>query len=81
MERSSILNTQKKAALTLFIVVICFILCWTPYLVYATYGSAIENKELIPGWLNPMVSCSITRESALKRGLQESGIDVESGRR
>jgi hypothetical protein len=28
-----------------------------------------------------MVSCSITRESALKRGLQESGIDVESGRR
>lgn len=42
---------------TLFIVLICFLLCWLPYLFYINFATVIQNKQDIPVYLNPLAYC------------------------
>ena len=51
-----LLAQQKHITMTLILMVICFILCWTPYIIYATYMSAIPDKNKIPHNFNAIVS-------------------------
>lgn len=41
---------------TLFIVIVCYTLCFAPYLFYTFYTTIIQNKDDIPAFLNPLVS-------------------------
>lgn len=44
---------QKKVATTLFLVLACFLLCWTPFVLYS--NAAVMSGD-IPTILNPLVS-------------------------
>lgn len=48
---------QKKVATTLFLVLACFLLCWTPFVIYSNW--AAFNRKIpspIPLIMNPLVS-------------------------
>uniref|UniRef100_T1E1B3 Putative Octopamine receptor type 2 n=1 Tax=Cupiennius salei TaxID=6928 RepID=T1E1B3_CUPSA len=45
---------QKKVATTLFLVLSCFLLCWTPFVLYSNAAVFIADKEAIPPILNPL---------------------------
>ncbi|KAK3788350.1 hypothetical protein RRG08_025077 [Elysia crispata] len=53
VEEEYILATQKKVAVTLFIVLACFFFMALPYVSYATYTTVNSNKEF-PSFLNPV---------------------------
>ncbi|XP_077867090.1 trace amine-associated receptor 1-like [Saccoglossus kowalevskii] len=48
---TSISNTQKKATITMFIVMAIFVLCWTPYFVYASC-LIVRGFHYLPLWFN-----------------------------
>lgn len=45
---------QKRINITLFLVLICFLLCWTPYMIYTFYVNSRGNKTHVPEILNPV---------------------------
>ncbi|GIY07485.1 g_PROTEIN_RECEP_F1_2 domain-containing protein [Caerostris darwini] len=45
---------QKKVATTLFLVLACFLLCWTPYLLYSNAAVMVKDKSKLPPILNPL---------------------------
>ncbi|XP_035212804.1 melanopsin-like, partial [Stegodyphus dumicola] len=45
---------QKKVATTLFLVLACFLLCWTPFVLYSNAAALIKDKSKIPPILNPL---------------------------
>lgn len=47
---------QKKVATTLFLVLACFLLCWTPFVLYSNTAAIIKDKSAVPLILNPLVS-------------------------
>ena len=47
---------QKRITITLLLVLVCFVLCWTPYVVYSIYISSIKDKTTINGNANAIVS-------------------------
>lgn len=47
---------QKKIAWTLIIVLICFLVCLSPYVAYSTAVAFVKNKDAVPLILNPLVS-------------------------
>lgn len=55
LEKDTILAQQKKVTITLFIVLACFICCWLPYHVYASYVSYRKNEHGYPPIINALV--------------------------
>lgn len=53
VEEEYILATQKKVAVTLFIVLAFFFLMALPYVSYATY-TTVNSHKVFPGFLNPV---------------------------
>lgn len=47
---------QKKVATTLFLVLACFLICWTPFVIYSNLVAFIKNKAAVPLIFNPLVS-------------------------
>ncbi|XP_021356360.1 dopamine D2-like receptor isoform X2 [Mizuhopecten yessoensis] len=45
-------SEARAVAKTLFIVLLCFLLCWLPYFCYTNIGAFITNKADIPPYLN-----------------------------
>ncbi|XP_064614368.1 tachykinin-like peptides receptor 86C isoform X2 [Liolophura sinensis] len=54
LEKDTILAQQKKVTITLFIVLACFICCWLPYHVYASYVSYRKNEHGYPPIINAL---------------------------
>ncbi|XP_076360965.1 pinopsin-like isoform X1 [Tachypleus tridentatus] len=48
------LDQQKSVAMTLFLVMACFLLCWTPYVTYSTSVAFVRDKTSIPFIFNPL---------------------------
>jgi len=47
---------QKHIAVTLVLVVVMFIVCWTPLVVYAIYSTLVRDEDRIHHLANPVVS-------------------------
>lgn len=45
---------QKRISVTLLVVLICFITCWTPYIIYSCYAAFIKDKTRVPVIANPL---------------------------
>ncbi|XP_077513534.1 melatonin receptor type 1B-B-like isoform X2 [Amblyomma americanum] len=45
---------QKRINITLFLVLICFLVCWSPYMIYTFYVNSRGDKALVPEILNPV---------------------------
>ncbi|KAG8190759.1 hypothetical protein JTE90_024885 [Oedothorax gibbosus] len=45
---------QKKVATTLFLVLACFLLCWTPFVLYSNAVVMVKDKSKVPLILNPL---------------------------
>jgi len=45
--------------MTLVIVMVCFLLCWSPYIVYSCMLLYMDEKDAVPKFLNPIVSAYI----------------------
>ncbi|XP_013784556.1 histamine H2 receptor-like [Limulus polyphemus] len=45
---------QKSVTVTLFLVMTCFLLCWTPYVTYSTSVAFVRDKHIIPVIFNPL---------------------------
>jgi len=56
VDEDDVYEQQKHIALTLILVVVMFIVCWTPLVVYAIYSTLVRNEELIHHLANPVVS-------------------------
>ncbi|KAF4528603.1 hypothetical protein B566_EDAN009207 [Ephemera danica] len=52
--RNSVLQ-QKHITVTLIIVMVCFLACWTPYIIYSCLLVILTDKESVPPILNPIV--------------------------
>jgi magnesium-transporting ATPase (P-type) len=50
---------QKHVTVTLVIVMVCFLLCWSPYIVYSCMLLYMDEKDAVPKFLNPIVSAYI----------------------
>lgn len=48
-------SQQKRISITLFFVLACFLLCWTPFVIYSTSVAIMKNKGLMPLVVNPIV--------------------------
>ncbi|KAL5007113.1 hypothetical protein ScPMuIL_015919, partial [Solemya velum] len=57
LEKDNIIAQQKRVAVTLFMVLVCFIVCWLPYHVYTMYVTFEKDKESIPGFANALAYC------------------------
>jgi len=52
---------QRHIAVTLILVVVMFIVCWTPLVVYAIYTTMVRDEERIHHLANPVVRlCTFT---------------------
>ncbi|GAB6032588.1 hypothetical protein CHUAL_011480 [Chamberlinius hualienensis] len=51
--RNSIMQ-QKRISVTLFVVLICFLVCWSPYIIYSCYAAFVKNKDKVPKIANPL---------------------------
>ena len=56
MEKELIYMQQRRITLTLLIVLVFFVICWTPYIMYSVYVSSIEDKSTMSEYANPFVS-------------------------
>ncbi|XP_041366124.1 probable G-protein coupled receptor No9 isoform X2 [Gigantopelta aegis] len=54
LEKDVVLSQQKRVAITLFIVLACFVLCWIPYHIYASYVSYRKDKAHFSEFVNPL---------------------------
>ncbi|XP_071102740.1 beta-1 adrenergic receptor-like isoform X2 [Haliotis cracherodii] len=54
LEQDVILAQQKKVAVTLFIVLACFITCWIPYNIYTIYVTSLKDKKHFSIYINPL---------------------------
>lgn len=63
-EKDSVIAQQKRITITLFIVLAVFILCWTPYLVYSVYATALRDRSSISVYANAVVSSGSSRSSS-----------------
>lgn len=60
MEKELIYVQQRRITLTLFIVLVFFVICWTPYIIYSIWVSFVENKDTMSRFANPIVSPCLT---------------------
>ncbi|XP_037068829.1 octopamine receptor 1-like [Pollicipes pollicipes] len=63
-ERSSVLQ-QQRIAVTLFLVLACFLLCIAPYIVYSNGLVMARDKDAVPLILNPIAYWCVYLNSAL----------------
>ena len=56
VDESEVYEQQKHIAVTLILVVVMFIVCWTPLVVYAIYSTLIRDDDRIHHLANPVVS-------------------------
>ncbi|XP_046543665.1 neuropeptide FF receptor 2-like [Haliotis rubra] len=54
LEQDVILAQQKKVAVTLFIVLACYITCWIPYNIYTIYVTSLKDKNNFSIYINPL---------------------------
>ncbi|XP_021356351.1 beta-2 adrenergic receptor-like [Mizuhopecten yessoensis] len=54
---NSLRAPESEVLKTFFIVLVCFLLCWTPYFVYTNYVTIIPNKDDIPVHFNLVAFC------------------------
>ncbi|XP_023223922.1 alpha-2 adrenergic receptor-like [Centruroides sculpturatus] len=47
-------SQQKKITVTLVLVLACFLLCWTPFIVYSSAVSILKDKSKMPSIINPV---------------------------
>lgn len=47
---------QKRINITLVLVLLCFLLCWSPYMIYTFIVNSRTSKTQVPYILNPVVS-------------------------
>ncbi|XP_013786636.2 alpha-2Db adrenergic receptor-like [Limulus polyphemus] len=45
---------QKRVSMTLVLVLSCFLICWTPYVLYSTTVAFIQDKSKVPLVINPI---------------------------
>lgn len=50
------LNQQRRISGTLFLVLACFLFCWTPYILYTCTAAFLRDKIDVPLLANPVVS-------------------------
>jgi hypothetical protein len=55
-DKQTIINQQTRAVVTMFMIMVTFLLCWTPYTVYAVSSSIVKDKDKIPHNVNAFVS-------------------------
>ncbi|XP_067137200.1 beta-1 adrenergic receptor-like [Centruroides vittatus] len=51
----SSVSQQKRISITLFFVLACFLICWTPFVLYSTSVAIMKNKTMMPLVVNPIV--------------------------
>jgi len=56
VDESEVYEQQKHIAVTLVLVVVMFIVCWTPLVVYAIYSTLVRDEDRIHHLANPVVS-------------------------
>ncbi|XP_013409099.1 octopamine receptor 1-like [Lingula anatina] len=49
-----IVSQEKQMTVTLLIMIIVFFVCWTPFMVYCIFASAVEDKTTIPHELHAL---------------------------
>ncbi|ESO82070.1 hypothetical protein LOTGIDRAFT_170344 [Lottia gigantea] len=54
LDNNLIVAQQKKIFKTLIMVLACFILCWIPYQLYASYTTIVKDKEHFSPYINPV---------------------------
>ncbi|XP_033761419.1 beta-2 adrenergic receptor-like [Pecten maximus] len=54
---NSMRTPESEILKTFFIVLVCFLLCWSPYFVYTNYVTIIPNKHDIPVHFNLVAFC------------------------
>ena len=55
-EKDTIFLQQRRITMTLFMVLIIFVLSWTPYIIYSVYASMLKDKTQINHSANAIVS-------------------------
>ena len=45
---------ERRLSITFIIIVVGFIICWTPIFVYLNYASVVKDKSTIPTLINPI---------------------------
>ena len=56
VDEDEVYEQQRHIAVTLILVVVMFIVCWTPLVVYAIYSTLVRDEERIHYLANPVVS-------------------------
>jgi hypothetical protein len=56
VDEDEIYAQQRHVTVTLFLVVVTFVVCWTPIVVYSIYSTVIRDEERIHHLANPIVS-------------------------
>ena len=56
VDEDEVYAQQRHIAVTLILVVVMFIVCWTPLVVYAIYTTLVRDEERIHHLANPVVS-------------------------
>ena len=55
LEKDAILSQQKRITCTLLLVLLMFVICWIPYILYALYIIIAKDKTRTPTAFNPLV--------------------------
>ena len=58
-EEEEAFSQQRRITITLFVVLIFFVIGWTPYISYTIYATIISDKSKIPSLYNGVVSLKI----------------------
>lgn len=61
VDRDKIYAQQRGILVTLLVVVIAFVVTWTPWVVYSLYAIITSRENRIVHWVNPIVSISSGR--------------------
>lgn len=54
IDLESTVAQQKKVSVTLFWVLACFLVCWTPFVIYSTTLAFMKDKSKMPPIINPL---------------------------
>jgi len=60
VDENEVYEQQRHIAVTLILVMVAFIVCWTPLVVYAIYSTLFHDEERIHHLANPVVSRVLT---------------------